>query len=240
MASSFIKESQRPRVAPLASGLRDALPIVLAYLPVAVTYGILAAGAGMPAWLVILASLVIYAGASQFMLVSLYVVGVAPFPLALTLLLVNLRHLLYGTTIGRAFARWNESNKWIAAFGLTDEVFAVTSSRVTRASPAPAYQFALSFACYGSWVMGSILGALVGVAVPATLAHVLTFALPALFLSLLLGQARGAPQLAAAAFGAAAAVIATVAGSSGVGIVAGATIGATAGMLLSRRTSRDV
>jgi 4-azaleucine resistance transporter AzlC len=215
-------------------GLRDALPIMLAYFPVGATFGVVAVSRGLPAWIAVLTSLVIYAGAAQFILASLYATGIAPIPFALTLLLVNLRHVLYGATVGPAFTKWRERQKWVAAFGLTDEVFAVAGSRILREPPTPPYHYALAFASYASWVGGTVAGAAVGSIVPGPVATVLAFGLPALFLALLLSQAFGLPQLVAALMGALAAVVATLLGASGIGIVAGALLGATAGVLVAR------
>ena len=203
------------RRAQMLRGLRDAVPIMLAYFPVGATFGVVAVSRGLPAWVAVLSSLVIYAGASQFILASLYATGIAPIPFALTLLLVNMRHILYGATVGPAFAKWRERQKWIAAFGLTDEVFAVTGSRILREPPAPPYQFTLGFASYSAWVGGTVAGAAVGSIVPEPVATVLAFGLPALFLALLLNQAFGLPQLVAAVLGALAAVVATLLGAAG-------------------------
>jgi len=223
--------------AALIRGLRDAVPIMLAYFPLSVTYGVLATARGIPGWATDLTSIVIFAGAAQFMLVSLYVAGTSPVSMTVTLLLVNLRHVLYGTTIGPAFTSWREKHKWIAAFGLTDEVFALTGSQALREPPAPAYQFALAFGSYLSWVAGTVVGATVGGAVPPAAASALTFALPALFLSLLLNQARRVPQIVAAVAGAGVAVAAQAAGLPSFGIVAGAMAGATTGLILASTTS---
>src|SRR5512146_3355260 len=112
-------------------GLRDAIPIVLAYVPVGATFGVVAVSNGLPVWMACLLSLAIYAGASQFIFVTLAAAFAGPVSMIVTLLLVNLRHALYGATLGRAFARWPEGRKWLGAWGLTDEVFAVLGARIT-------------------------------------------------------------------------------------------------------------
>jgi len=232
---------KRVSVAPfdLLRGLKDAVPIILAYFPLSITYGVLATARGIPAWACDLSSVVMFAGAAQFMLVSLYTAGTNPLSMVATLLLVNLRHVLYGTSIGPAFARWEEKHKWVAAFGLTDEVYALTGSQALEAPPTPAYQFALAFSSYLSWVAGTVLGASVGGAVPAAVASALGFALPALFLSLLFNQARHRSQIVAAATGAAVAVLAQVAGLPSFGVVTGAVAGATVGLALATTDVRD-
>jgi 4-azaleucine resistance transporter AzlC len=240
-------EASASRRAEALRGLRDALPIVLAYVPVGVTFGVVAVSNGLPVWMACLLSLVIYAGASQFIFVTLAAAAAGPVSMVVTLLLVNLRHALYGATLGRAFARWPEARKWLAAWGLTDEVFAVLGARVTGATArgeAPErvisqpYHYALAFAAYAAWVGGTVVGALIGQAVPAPIAAALTYGLPALFLALLLNQRPTRPQLAAALLGALVAVAVRQLTTSGADIVAGALVGATVGALLAARAER--
>ncbi|MCL6601112.1 MAG: AzlC family ABC transporter permease [Alicyclobacillus macrosporangiidus] len=215
-------------------GLQDAAPIALAYFPIAMTFGVITVQCGLPVWLAVLISVAVYAGGAQFMLVSLVSSG-APFAATVaTVLLVNLRHALYGTTLGPAFTRWPERKKWLAAFGLTDEVFAVTSGRLLQHPPDPAAQMTLSFTCYASWVAGTFAGAVIGQAAPAGLSADLNFALPALFLALLLMSITSLAHLAAALTGAAAALVCTWLQAGGAGIVIGAILGATVGAGLSK------
>lgn len=230
----------RPREEALR-GLRDGLPIVLAYAPVAATFGVVSVSAGLPVWVTLLVSLVIYAGAAQFIFVTLVAVA-GPLSIIVTLLLVNLRHALYGATLGRAYARWPEARKWLAAGGLTDEVFVALGARMNRGVAAgqeieetisPAYHYALATAAYAAWVGGTAVGALVGAAVPPPVAAALTYGLPALFLALLLNQRPTSAHLAAALMGALVAVAVRHVTTSGADIVAGALAGATLGALLA-------
>jgi 4-azaleucine resistance transporter AzlC len=219
----------------LMQAMRDAMPIMLAYFPIAVTFGVICTGNGIPWFIAFLISAWVYAGGAQFMLVSLALAGTSPISTILTVLLVNLRHVLYGTTLGPAFAKWPEAKKWVAAFGLTDEVFAVTSSRVLQEPPSPGYQIVFAFSCYGSWLAGTAVGAIVGRAVPTAIADVLGFALPALFLALLLLGQRSIPHFIAAVCGALLSVLASLVHWGSVGIVVGAVVGATIGLYVHER-----
>lgn len=231
----------------LLRGLRDATPVILAYVPVGATLGVVAVSAGLPVWLAVLTSLVIYSGAAQFVFVTLAAALTGPPAMIVTLLLMNLRHALYGATLGRAFARWREGPKWLGAWGLTDEVFAVLGARV-NASVAegaeiervirPAYHYTLAFSAYAAWVGGTLAGALIGAAVPPPVAAALTYALPALFLALLLNQRPTSPQLAAALTGGLVAVAVRHYTTSGADIVAGALVGASVGALVAARRGR--
>ena len=214
----------------LQQALQDAMPIILAYFPIAMMFGVVATASRLPGFVTLLISLCVYAGGAQFMLVTLIASGTAEFSVIITVLLVNLRHFLYGTTLGPRFALWPEWKKWVASFGLTDEVFAVTSTRLSKHPITPGYQMPFAFACYASWVLGTIAGIAVDRAVPASISSILSFALPALFIALLFIGKRGPTYMIAAFFGAVCALAASLLHIGNIGIVAGAIVGATIGM----------
>ncbi|MCL6517076.1 AzlC family ABC transporter permease [Alicyclobacillus sp.] len=223
----------------IRQGLQDAAPIVMAYVPIAMTFGVIAIQCRLPFWMAILISVAVYAGGAQFMLVSLLASGTPSAAVVGTVLLVNLRHALYGTALGPVFSTWSETKRWIAAFGLTDEVFAVTSGRWSDTPPTPARQWTLSFTCYASWVIGTVAGAAIGRAAPGWLAHDLSFALPALFLALLVLSVARRAHLVASLVGAGIALMCTWFHAGGMGIALGGLIGATAGMVVGHSWQRQ-
>jgi 4-azaleucine resistance transporter AzlC len=216
----------------IKAALQDAIPIMTAYFPIGMTFGILSISNGIAWWITILISVCIYAGGAQFMLVGLAISNSSPVTTIVTVILVNLRHVLYGTTLGPAFQKWSERNKWLVAFGLTDEVFAVSSCCRQENPLTPLYQFIFTFACYGTWVAGTVAGVGIGKTVPASISQVLGFALPALFLALLFLGERSAAHVISAICGALMAIITTLLHWGSFGIIAGALSGATIGMLM--------
>ncbi|WP_308530653.1 AzlC family ABC transporter permease [uncultured Paenibacillus sp.] len=215
--------------------LRDAFPIMLAYFPLSMTYGVLAAAGGLNEGIAVFSSVWIFSGGAQFMLLGMLASSAAPVTIVTTLLLLSIRHVLYGATMGPYLADWRESRKWLAAMGLTDEGFAVTSSRAAQGEPMlPTYYLSFAMAIYGSWVAGTAAGTGLGSFVTAELAEVLTFALPALFIALLAGGERTLPFMAAAICGAGLATLAGMLQLGGVGLIAGGLAGATVGQQISR------
>jgi 4-azaleucine resistance transporter AzlC len=210
-------------------GLRDASPVVVAYVPIAMTFGVLSVSHGIPWLLTVFISIWVYAGGAQFMLVSLALSGVSAISAVLTVLLVNLRHVLYGTALGPMFQSWTEPKKWLFAFGLTDEVFAVTSGRMASVTASPWRQVPFAFTCYASWVAGTAAGGALGRAVPPGIADVLGFALTALFIALLFLGPLSGPHMAAAIIGAALSTAADLFHLGSIGIIVGAVAGATLG-----------
>jgi 4-azaleucine resistance transporter AzlC len=169
-------------------GLLAGIPIVIGYLPVAITFGALAVGAGMPIFLPILFSGLIFAGGTQFILLGA-LQGGTPWPYVVALCaLIDARHLLYGPLLRPIFPE-RVSARVPLAFGLTDEVFGVALSKRGEGKSARlgAWLGGVTLAAYLSWVLGTGLGALIGNWLEQELPSLvdsLHFALPALFLGL--------------------------------------------------------
>lgn len=217
------------------SGLIAALPIVLGYFPIAFSFGVAATRAGLSAFEAVFLSLVIYAGASQFLALVLFTSGAPALVAAFTLIAMNLRHVLYGPSLMKAAGRAGSRRfAWIWAWGLTDEVFGQALGDLARGRRfSESYMFGLGLAAYAAWVAGTMVGAVAGggalEAYPA-LNAALGFMLTALFLALLLSilSRQAMPAIFVAG-------IATVGGallwSGTAGILAGMICGALAGVL---------
>lgn len=226
------------RRATVIRSLKDAAPIMLAYFPLSLTFGVVAVSSGLPWSLTFLISLLVYSGGAQFMMVSMFTTFTAPMSMIATIGLVNLRHFLYGTTMGPYAARWTEPQKWVGAFALTDEVFAVTSSLAAREQQmSAAYYIPFAFSGYASWLLGTAIGAGIGSAIPNDAANILSFALPALFIALLFGGERTFAHMLSAVIGAVLACICSLLHFGSIGIIVGGIVGATIGMWVHGRNN---
>lgn len=229
-----------------ARGLIAALPIVLGYFPISFSFGVAATRAGLSAPEAVMLSLVIYAGASQFLALALVSSGAPVLVSAFTLIAMNVRHVLYGPALMRqaeekSGAGASRRFAWIWAWGLTDEVFGQALGALARGQRfSEPYMFGLGLAAYAAWVSATAVGALAGGGAlegwPAVNAG-LGFMLTALFLALLLSILSRAALMAIAV-----AAVATVAGTllwsgtAGIlaGMICGAVAGAVAGMVVRR------
>lgn len=217
------------------TGLTQALPIVLGYFPIAFSFGVAASRAGLSGWEATFLSLVIYAGASQFLALALLTGGVPVLVAAFTLIAMNVRHVLYGPALMRQAGQdASRRHAWAWAWGLTDEVFGQALGALARGQRfSEHYMFGLGLAAYAAWVSGTAAGAWAGGGAlegwPALNAG-LGFMLAALFLSLLLSIISRAamPAIAVAAL---ATVAGTLAISATKGILCGMIAGALAGLV---------
>jgi 4-azaleucine resistance transporter AzlC len=176
-------------------GLRASVPIVVGYLPAAVAFGVAARGAGLSAAETVAMSLIVFSGASQFALAGLLATGASWVVMAAISLVLGTRHVLYGPSLAPNLQRTGTGRAAVAAFGLTDEVFAVASATLPRSSSRTNFGklLGLGTSAYVSWALGTWIGAVAGSAVVdalPSLAPALSFALPALFVALLVSLVR--------------------------------------------------
>lgn len=173
-------------------GLFDSLSIGLGYVPVAISFGLAAVYADISPWMAVLVSILVYAGASQFILVSLVASGGAALSVIGIVLLMNLRHFFYGPAL---IAKLGKTRRrlplFVLAAGLTDEVFATSISKLDSqpVQEREHWYAGLQLGAYLAWVGGTALGAFFGhdwISGSPLLSQTLGFVLPALFFALLL------------------------------------------------------
>lgn len=178
-------------------GLSASVPIAAGYFPVAVSFGLSAMEAGLSPLLACMVSVLVFAGASQFLMISLLAGGAGVWASVPTVLLMNARHMFYGPALQtRLPAAPMGVPSPALAFGLTDEVFATAMGQIERVplERRPAWFLGLAIGAYAAWLGGTLVGVLlVGQlqAWPGWLQHALGFVLPALFFTLLLDAQPG-------------------------------------------------
>ncbi len=224
-----------PTRSPFFDGLAASLPIVMGYLPIAFSFGVAATQAGFTGVEAFALSLIIYAGASQFLALALLSSGAPVLVAGFTLIAMNLRHVLYGPALMREAGEGATTrHAWAWAWGLTDEVFGQALGSLARGQRfSESYMFGLGLGAYAAWVSGTVVGAYAGGGAlegwPAVNAG-LGFMLPALFLALLLSiLSRG--QLPVIAVAGAVTVAATLTISATSGILLGMLAGAVTGLV---------
>jgi 4-azaleucine resistance transporter AzlC len=219
--------------------LYDALPIVVGYLPMGAAYAILARQAGMSLFATVLMSLIVFAGASQFIAVGLLSAGATGLEVVATTLFVNLRHVLMSASLSPFFSSAPRGSLPFVAWGVTDETFAISIGPHMEGEADHRYSLVLHYTSYAAWVSGSFLGALAGSMVPAALQSSLEFALYSMFVGLVILQVTDRLHMAVAA---ASALMATLFSGFMGGtwhIITAAILGATLGSLLESRFGVD-
>jgi 4-azaleucine resistance transporter AzlC len=220
---------------PAPSRVRDGLVASFALVPSVFVYGTvfggLAVQAGLRSVEVLAMSLLVFAGASQFVAVPMIAAGASPLAIVLTTYVVNMRHYLMAATLAPAFARFPRAWLPLVAHGINDESFAVA---VARQNPPDPWFFIGSVAAVsGSFVSGVVVGTGLGGLVADPARWGLDFAFPAVFLALVAAQLHSrSDKLVALASGTLAVIVALVLPGNWHIVVAGVTVSAVAALVL--------
>jgi 4-azaleucine resistance transporter AzlC len=182
-------------------GLKKAIPIIIGYCTVAMAFGLLARTRGLSNMESGGMSLIVFAGASQFIALNLLSGGTAFFEIIIATFFLNLRHLLMSASLSLHFKSFPLPAKIFLAFGITDETFAIASTDLNSITPAS--MAGLETGAYLSWFGGTMAGYYLGTALPPSLQAAMALALYALFTALLLPQIKHSLKLAALALSAA-------------------------------------
>jgi len=163
---------------------RDIGLVCLADCLVGVSYGAIAVSSGFPLWAPMLMSLLVFAGASQFMFVGIVAAGGNPFAAVLAGLLVNARHLPFGFALGDVLGK-----RWAARIAgshlMIDESVAFALAQKDAHRRRAAY-WACGIGLFVCWNVGVLVGAYAGTAISNTDAFGLDAAFPAVLLALVL------------------------------------------------------
>jgi len=190
----------------LPSGvLRDIALACLAVWFTGLSYGAIAVASGLPLWVPAAQSVLVLAGASEFLFIGIVAAGGNPFAAALAGLLVNARHLPYGLALPDVTGRgWR---RLLGSHVMNDEsvVFALAQDDQDRKSAA---YWACGLGVLLCWPAGAVLGGLAGGAITDTSAFGLDAMFPAVILALIMPALRDRATRRTAAAGAAIALAA--------------------------------
>lgn len=167
-------------------GIIAGLPIVFGYFPVAMAFGLMARNSNVSLRDSSLFSLLVFAGASQFLVLDLIKTGCGIGSIILATFLLNLRHLVMSAALSQRLTDISKPWLCVIAFGVTDETFSVSAF----ASEKPSLPFLLGLhgVAYSAWVAGTITGYLMGTLLPAAVQTSLGIGLYGLFAALLVPE----------------------------------------------------
>lgn len=169
-------------------GVRTGFPITLGYIPVAITYGVLASQSGLTLLELTLMSMLVYAGASQFMGINMIVASASMVEIVIATFVLNFRHFIMSLSFMNSVKKdVSLKGRFGISLGLTDEAFAVAALNQDKANNKKAVYFYIGIFLSGylAWVIGSLVGGLLGEVIPDQLSQSMGIALYALFISLL-------------------------------------------------------
>ena len=170
-------------------GVKDGIPIGLAYFAVSFTFGIMAASGGISPWDAGLISLTNLTSAGQFAAMTVIFADGSYFELFLTQFIINLRYLLMSLSLSqKVSAEEPRFHRFLYAFGITDEIFGIGVSQPGKVS-AFYYYGAMSMAIPG-WTLGTVVGAVSGNLLPDFIVSALSLAIYGMFIAIVIPPAK--------------------------------------------------
>jgi 4-azaleucine resistance transporter AzlC len=172
------------------STVRAGLVASLALVPSVFVYGTVFGGLAVQAGLRPLEvwgmSVLVFAGASQFVAVPMFAAGASPLAIVLTTYVINMRHYLMAATLAPAFRGFRRPWLALIAHWINDESFAIAVAH--RNPPDPWFYVGSAIAVGGAFLGGVPVGTQLGGLVAEPGRWGLDFAFPAVFLSLIAVQ----------------------------------------------------
>ncbi len=178
------------------SGLYDGIPIALGYVSVSFSLGIQAASSGIPVLWMLLISMTNLTSAGEKAGIDIILAGGSLVEMAITQLMINSRYFLMSLSLSqRLTEEFNLPHRLAASFGVTDEIFAVASSKAHSVSPR--YMYGLITLPYIGWALGTFLGAAAGNILPEIVTNALGIALYGMFIAIVVPPTKKNPKLLA-------------------------------------------
>jgi 4-azaleucine resistance transporter AzlC len=189
-------------------GAKRCIPIEISGFAIGLVFGVLARQAGLSVAESVLMSALIFSGAAQFVVLGLWATPLPVATIALTTLVVGLRHLLMGAALSPWFSKLGRLRAYGSVFFMADENWALTMSEFSRGRRDAAFLLGGGLAMFVSWTSSTLIGRTIGGALRDPARWGLDFAFTAVFLALLVGLWRGRSDLLPWAVAAAVAVAA--------------------------------
>lgn len=221
------------------AGVRAEAPILAGTIPFGLIYGVSAVGAGVPANVSQAMSVIIFAGSSQFVAARLIGAHVPALLVIFTAFIVNLRHMLYSASVAPYLQSLPRRWKWLLAYLMTDEAYAVAIIHYQRPTPTAAkhwFFLGAGLALWSSWQASTFVGVFLGAQVPASWS--LDFTLALTFIALVVPAIKDRAGLAAASVAGLVAVLALNLPYQ-LGLIVATTAGITVGVLVEQWERRS-
>jgi 4-azaleucine resistance transporter AzlC len=188
------------------TGFQDIAPAAIAAIPIGLLFGAVAVAKGMSPLEVCLMSALVFAGGAQFAAIETWIHPAPVLTLAFSTLLINIRHVLMGASLGPK-VHMTAAEKFLGFAFLTDESWALSERRSLDRNVTGAYWAAMAGILYLNWVISTTLGAYLGsfMGDPARLGA--DFAFTALFIGLIAGFGQNRVTLITVAVSAAVAAL---------------------------------
>lgn len=182
------------------AGVRAELPIAIGVIPFGLIYGMVALASGLPPLPAVAMSSIVFAGSAQFIGARLIGMATPGLVVVFTTFVINLRHALYSFSLAPYLQHLSGRWRWLLAYLLTDEAYAVTALHYRREETPAAYKhwfwLGSGLTLWLVWQVSTVGGVMLGAQVPAS--WQLDFTLALTFIGILVPVLKERPSQAAA------------------------------------------
>ena len=183
------KETLLMRKQEFLEGIRDGIPICLGYFSVSMAFGLTAVLSGIPIWAAVVISLTNLTSAGQFAGMNLIAARGALVEIGLTTLIINIRYFLMSISVSQKVdQKMTMKERMAVAFGITDEIFAVSMQRDHELTTA--YMAGLILTPVLGWTGGTLVGAVATSLMPPILSNAFGIALYGMFIAIIVPPAK--------------------------------------------------
>ena len=170
-------------------GLLHGIPIALGYLSVSFGFGIMAVQKGLSVFSAVMISVTNLTSAGQAAGVEIIAAAGPLLEMALTQLIINIRYSLMGISLSQKLDKsFTTPHRLIASYGITDEIFAVSSAQIHPVTPA--YMYGLILISFLGWASGTFLGAAAGEILPSMITNAMGIVLYGMFIAIIIPPSR--------------------------------------------------
>lgn len=162
------------------------IPIMCSYLFLGTAYGIMMEEAGFQWYYSLLASVTVYTGAFQFVLITFLSSGASILTVAATAFLMNSRQTFYSLTFVDEFSKMGKKLPYMI-YTMSDETYAVNCSLEQDEQDRSAIMFFVAVFSRWYWIIGSVAGGMIGQLIPFELKGI-DFCMTALFVIIFIDQ----------------------------------------------------
>lgn len=163
------------------------IPVFTGYVFIGIAFGVMFAEKGYSFLWAMFMSLMVYAGAGQYLAVNFFVPGVSFLQVIFLTLMVNVRHVFYGISLLEKFNSMGKK-RWYMIFGLTDETYSLLcTTKTPEGVDEEKFLFAISIMNQSYWILGSAIGGIAGTLIPFN-SEGIDFAMTALFVVIFVEQ----------------------------------------------------
>jgi 4-azaleucine resistance transporter AzlC len=143
-------------------GVRAILPMAPGAVAFGLVYGFLAGERGLSAVEIGLTSMLVFAGAAQFLALELWREPLPVVGLVLGVLVINLRHLLMGPALLPWLVHLRPTKAYASLYFMTDETWGVSVAEQRRGGRDAGFLLGAGLGLYVVWVVSTVLGSAAG------------------------------------------------------------------------------